>query len=298
MREELVCASCGPIGRYVDGIACFTGPSHGVSEVSREEMRQANRLARESGWRAALERVVPGKADAIGAPCRADFQYLWDLRPDSSILSAGDGWGTIATALGGNFSRVVAVERDFEHARFMDIRAQQMGASVEVICAELLRLPLAPQQFDAVVLDSGLKWLGLAAQGRPREIQLRLLRSLRDLLKPSGFACLSAENRLGWGRGRDRSGSGFTRSLTGYRKLFREAGYGAVRTFYPWEGFDYTSILLPLDHSGALAHYVEFRDFARSGWRGRIKRLGLRAAARTGLWAHLAPEFIFLMENG
>jgi len=247
--------------------------------------------------------VVPRKADLISDPRRADFQYLWDLRPDSSILSAGDGWGSIATALGRNFSGVVAVEHVFERACFIDIRAREMGTPVEVICAELLRLPLGPRQFDAVALGGGLKWSCLAERGGPREIQLRLLRAVRDLLKPSGFACLSVQNRLRWGAGRGgpgqrRSGGGFTHSLAGYHKLFHEAGYGAVHTFYPWDGCDRPSTLLPLDHPGALAHYIEFRDFARSGWRGRIKRLALHAAARTGLWARLAPEFIFLMENG
>ncbi len=283
-------------------IAQFAGPVHCPWQASLEDVRRANLLAREIGWRAAVERIVPQEADLIGDPSRADFQYLWDLPPDSSILSAGDHWGAVATALAQNFSRVTATERDFERARFIDIRAREMGTPVEVICAELLRLPLAPQQFDAVVLNGGLEWSRLAAQGGAREIQLRLLRSVRNLLKPSGFACLSIGNCLGWGRmrgpGRSRFGGGLTRSLAGYRKLFQKAGFGAVRTFYPWDGCDHPSILLPLDHRGALAHYIEFKDFARSGWRGRIKRLALHAAARTGLWAHLAPEFIFLMEKG
>jgi len=267
-----------------------------AQEASLDEVRRANRLAREIGWRAAVERIVPGDAGLICDPCRADFQYVWDLPRDSSILSAGDDWGAVATALGRNFSRVTAVESAFERARFIDIRAREMGTPVEVVCAELLHLPLARRQFDAVVLNGGLDWSALAARGGPREIQLRLLRSVRDLLKPSGFACLSVDNRLGWGR--MRAVGGFKLSLAGYRKLFHKAGYGAVRAFHPWDGYRRPSVLLPLDHAGALAHYVEFKDFARSGWRGWIKRLALRAAARTGLWAGLAPEFIFLLENG
>ena len=298
MREELVCPSCGLAGRYADGIPCFTGSDHCSGEPN-ETMRQANRLAEKIGWRAAVERVIPQKAGLICDPCRADFQYLWDLPPDSSILSVGDDWGAMATALGANFSRITAVEHDFDRARFIDIRARETGTPVEVICADLLRLPLAPQQFDAVALNGGLEWSSLVARGVPREIQLRLLRSVRDLLKPSGFACLSIVNLLGWGKiSGGRFGGGSTRSLCGYRNLFHKAGYGAVRTFHPWDGGDHPSVLLPLDHPGALAHYVEFKDFARSGWRGRIKRLALHAAARTGLWAQLAPEFIFLMENG
>jgi SAM-dependent methyltransferase len=262
-------------------------------------MLQANRLAEKIGWLAAVERVVPQQAGLICDSSRADFQYLWDLPPDSSILSVGDDWGAIATALGANFSHVTAVEPALERARFIDIRARAAGAPVEVICADLLRLPLAPRQFDAVALNGCLEWSSLAARGVPIEIQLRLLRSVRDLLKPSGFACLSIGNLLGWGRtGGGRFGVGFTRSLSGYRKLFHKAGYGAVRSFHPWDGGDHPSCLLPLDHPGALAHYVEFKDFARSGWRGRIKRLALHAAARTGLWSQLAPEFIFLAENG
>ncbi len=282
-------------------IAQLAGPVHCRGEASLEDVRRANLLAREIGWRAAVERIVPLEAGSICDAGRADFQYVWDLAPDSCILSVGDHWGAIATALAENFSRVTAVEPDFERARFIDIRAREMRTPVEVICAELLRLPLAPQ-FDAVVLYSGLEWSSLAARGVAQDIQLRLLRSVRALLKPSGFVCLSIGNCLGWGArqglGRSRFGGGFTRSLAGYRELFQKAGFGVVRAFHPWDGSDHPGVLLPLDHREALAHYVDFKDFARSGWRGRIKRLALHAAARTGLWAHLAPEFIFLMENG
>jgi len=259
---------------------------------SEKDLLDANRLAQQIGWQAAIGRILPERADLVCAPRRADFQYLWDLPTDAFVLSAGDDWGAIAAALGRHFAHVTAVEDVFERARFIDIRARQTNAAVEALCADLLFLPLAPGQFDAVVLNAGL---ACPANGATRDFLLRLLRSLRDLLKPSGFLCLNARNRWGWPpRG---SGRGFTLSLAGYRQLLREAGFGAVRAFHPWDGSEHPGVLLPLDHAGALIHYIEFKDFPISGWRGEAKRLALRAAARTGLWAYLAPEFMFLAEN-
>ena len=332
--EELACPSCGPVGRYIDGIPCFADPDYYWGEIPLDEMRKANCLAAEVGWEAAVERVLtrPSLRQYVSDPRRADFQYIWNLPPDSSVLDIGAGWGAIATALGRNFSRVVAVEGVFERTRFIDIRVRQMKLPVEVICADFLNLPLVPEQFDVVVLNGVLEWAAMGAQGDPREIQLGFLRSVRRLLKPSGFVCLGIENRIGWDAlrgGTDHSGLSYTSllprrlaalvcnlkhqeyrsdqnrgyrtytySLPGYRKLFRQAGFGAVSAFHAWHGYNKPTVLLPLDHKEALLHFVDSQQLSGSGLRGNIKELGLRAAARTGILAHCASDFIFLMEKG
>jgi len=335
VQDEFRCPSCGPVGKCVDGIPCFTNPNYYWGEIPRESMQEANRLAREIGWQAAVERVVSQKAlrDYISAPWRADFRKVWTLLPNSSILDIGAGWGGIAAGLAAHFSRVVAVEGVLERTRFIDTRARQMKLPIEAICADFLRLPLAPQQFDAVVLSGVVEWVGTARPvGDPRDLQIAFLRSVRELLKPSGFVCVGIENRIGRDallRGEDHSGVRYTSlmprkmaglvcgmfakrhrsdanagyrtytySLPGYRKLFREAGYGTVRAFHAWNGYNEPTVLLPLDQPEALLRFVDSQGWERSGLRGRVKRLACRVGARTALWRNLASEFIFLAAKG
>jgi SAM-dependent methyltransferase len=295
--EALTCPSGHTGGSYIGGIPCFIDPEGYRGEFTREEMRRLNRLAEEVGWQAAMEQAAPKKGAGVLDERRADFRHLWDLRPDAVVLEMGDRWGSVAAALGTAFARVTAVENFFETARFVDLRVRQMSLSVETICASFLRLPLPPGQFDAVVAHDFRNASESEGGGGAGELQLRFLRSAREMLKPSGFLCLGVENRFGWhrmlrrARANDNRG-GHTRSLAGYRRLFREAGYGAVRAFHSWNGCHDPSALLPLSNRAALAHFAGLCDC------GELKRLALRAAASTGLWAQCAPEVFFLAEKG
>jgi SAM-dependent methyltransferase len=323
------------VGTCVDGIPCFADPDYYWGEIPRASMQDANRLARDIGWQAAVERVVSRKTirDYISAPWRADFQKVWTLPPNSSILDIGAGWGGVAACLATRFSRVVAVEGVLERTRFIDTRSRQMNLPIEAICADFLRLPLAPQQFDAVVLNGVLEWVGTAKPvGDPRDLQIAFLRSVRELLKPSGFVCVGIENRIGRDAllgGADHSGVPYTSlmprkiasivcglfvkrycsdanvgyrtytySLPGYHKLFREAGYGTVRAFHAWNGYNEPTILLPLDKPEALLRFVDSQGWELSGLLGRAKRLTYRVGALTSLWRNLASEFIFLVAKG
>jgi 2-polyprenyl-3-methyl-5-hydroxy-6-metoxy-1,4-benzoquinol methylase len=332
--EEIKCSTCGRVGSYIDGIPCFTDPSYYWGEIPLERMQEANRLAAEVGWRAAVERVTLDEPmrDYICAPWRADFQKLWNLGPNSAVLDVGAGWGGISAALAANFSRVVAVEGVLERTRFIRQRARQENLPLETVCADFLRLPLAPGQFDVVVLNGVLEWVGLANRnGDPRDLQVAFLRAVRKLLKPSGFLCVGIENRiaLAYFRGvRDHSGLRYTSlmpramadracrwfsrrhrsdvnvgyriytySLPGYRKLFQDAGLGAARAFHAWHGYNVPTVLLPLEGDRALLDFVDSQEWRRSGLRGRIKDIAYRIAARTGLWRQFASEYSFLVER-
>ena len=305
LRQELLCSSCGVAGRYIDGIPCFTGLESYRGETSPGRILEINRVACQRGWQAAIDQVVPAEAARIRDERQADFRHVFDLPPDSAILDVADHWGTIAMALGRAFSRVTVVEEGLEQARFIGLRARDTGAPVETVCGDFLRLPLAPEQFDAAVLN-GIDGPESPAPGETPEVLLRLLHSIREFLKPRGFVCLGVENRRGW-RGLESSFARHaarpvhvrarSRSLSEYQRIFRAAGYGPVRAFHSWNGSDDAGVLLPLESTGALVHFVDSRGFGERGWRSRIYGSALRAAARWGLWARCAPAVIFLAEK-
>jgi SAM-dependent methyltransferase len=200
---------------------------------------------------------------------------------------------------------VVVIETVAEQACFIGIRARQTNLPVETICTDFLRLPLAPGRFDAVFLNGIPKHSGVQAESGPWKAQVRLLRALRDTLKPSGFLCLSAENRLGrrqlFSRRRRNAEGGrpaFLHSLSGYRRLFREAGFGAVRVFHAWNGRRYPAMLLPLHNRNALRYFAGLEDgLARRGLAGRARHWALWVAACTGLWQRCASEVIFMAKR-
>ena len=330
---KVYCELCGLVGSEIDGILCFTDPEYYWGEISKEAMQQSNQLAQEIGWREAIDRTVSDDSlrEYIADRKRADFQYLWDVPPDSAVLDVGAGWGAIACALGENFRTVVAVEGVFERVRFIRTRALQLGLSnIQTICGDFLHVPLGGQQFDVVVLNGVVEWAAIAAEGHPRQLQVEFLTRIRKLLKPSGFAWVAIENRIGWDaiRGsvdhsgfrytslmprsvadaycrwrkqeyRSSSNTGYrayTYSLPGYRKLFKDAGFSSARAFQVFPGYNNPIILLPIDDSSALQYFADWSHY-ESGFKGRLKSLGLRAAARTGMWGHLASEYSFLLEN-
>jgi ubiquinone/menaquinone biosynthesis C-methylase UbiE len=334
-NAQLVCGKCGTVGRYLDGVPCFTDPEYYWGEVPLEKMRLANQVAEARGWETAVNEVVAEAKlrEYICDPRRADFQHIWDLPANATVLDIGAGWGAIASGLAPHFSRVVAAEGVYERARFIEKRTRQAGLNgVQAVCADFLRLPFGAEQFDAIVLNGVLEWVGLARQdGDPRELQLQFLRRVREMLKPSGLVCVGIENRVGWDMirgGGDHSGLSYTSlmprsmarywcrrharrfrsdknagyrtytySMGGFRKLFREAGFEGFRPYHAYDGYNNPSTLLPLDNMRALLHFVDRMELGKSGWRGRVRETILRGAALTGLWRECASEFIFVLNK-
>jgi SAM-dependent methyltransferase len=331
LAADLFCGTCGKAaGTVVDGIPCFSDPEFYWGEWPRDVMRGINARAGVVGWEAAVREAVSdrGLLEYVCAPWRADFRHLWEAPRHASVLDVGAGLGGITAALAGNFAEVTAVEKVVERARFIRARTRDVPG-VTVVCADFRRLPLARARFDVAVLNGVVEWAGLEGADNPRGEQLRLLRRIRQVLKPGGLACVGIENRIGWAALRgapDHSGipytsllprrlagvvcrinqrryrsdvnSGgyrtYTYSLAGYRRLFRDAGFGRVRAFHAWDGYNDPRTLLPLEDPSALAWFASHTRVGplASGWR----RAALRAAARTGVWAQFASEYIFLLE--
>jgi SAM-dependent methyltransferase len=216
-----------------------------------------------------------------------------DLPPEASILDLGDHWGNAASKLGGFFARVTVVHDEIGHARYIAIRARQEQLPVATICSDYLRMPLAPGQFDAVLLNRSLHDCVSNGERNSRDLQLALLQSAYRALKPSGVVFFTAENRMGWHRLRKKSRRREGRdpsalSTAGYRTLLRDAGYQRVRVLQTWNEIDGSSFILPLDNCRALAHFAGIYDCPLP------KYYALLAAAYSGIWARCAPELILM----
>jgi SAM-dependent methyltransferase len=329
------CARCGVVARSIDGIPCFADPEYYWGEVPRETMRLANELACRQGWEAAIVQTIPDGAlrKYVSDPRRADFQNVWGLPSTSVVLDVGAGWGAIACGLAQNFAHVVAAEGVLERARFIRKRASQSGLDhIQVVCADFLKLPFSRATFDAIVLNGVVEWVGLAnREGDPRDLQLQFLRRIHELLKPGGVACVGIENRIGlsmfrgsrdhsglaytslmpramarawcrWKAGRHRSDVNtgyrtYTYSLGGYRRLFAEAGFSRCEPFHPVNGYNDPGVLLPLKNQNALLHYVNLLPTRTGGPRGALRCCLQMAAIRTGLWAQMASDYVFVLRK-
>lgn len=331
---ECRCPLCGVVGQTIDEIPCFSDPNYYWGEVPHAEMKRINELARALGWHSAVETSITDAQmrNYICSPHRADFQYIWDLPQSATVLDIGAGWGAIASELGKNFSHIVAVEGVLERCRFIHMRTRQLKqTNVTVVCADFLKLPFATNQFDAVVLNGVLEWSAINSQGNCRDVQLNFLRRIRDLLKPSGSLCIGIENRIGLAMLRgaiDHSGMPYTSlmprimadalcflrskrfrssvninyrtytySLNGYRRLFRDAGLHLMQAFHASDGYNAPSLLIPIDRPESILHFIANRHSTRLAWLGRLRKMVLALAARSGVWAQLASEYIFLVKR-
>jgi hypothetical protein len=88
--QELLCRSCGIAGRYIDAIPCFSESESYRGEISPQRILEINRVARQRGWQAAIDLVVPAEAARTRDERRADFRHVFDLPPDSAVLDVSD----------------------------------------------------------------------------------------------------------------------------------------------------------------------------------------------------------------
>jgi SAM-dependent methyltransferase len=173
-------------------------------EITQSEMRTVNQMARERGWQQALETWVrprhPDIYSYVTNPVRSQWRFLVPLKPDSQILDIGAGWGPLSFQLAEAGHQVVPLELIAERVEFIRIRCSQSGDQrVRPVRGDALRLPFAPASFDMVVMNGILEWVGcFDSNGDPRQVQLRTLKRIRELLKPGGCLYVGIENRIGY----------------------------------------------------------------------------------------------------
>jgi SAM-dependent methyltransferase len=279
------------------------------------------------GWRRSIERHLQPVLGDRGVRLaederRADFACLLPRRHDSTILEIGAGLGAVTAGLARVF-HVVCADWSLEMLRFVAIRLAQEGLhALTLIRLDPLgagRLPFAEAQFDAVVVNGVLERVSEANPALPAaEVQEATLGEIHRCLRPGGTLYLGIENRFRIGgllrpsqpgglrfaslaprrfaqaipRRLGRSAPGaYTRSLGGYQRLLRRAGFENVQLFLPKPSYRQPDYILPPSRE-AIAYYFE----TRSPLVGTTRALA-RLVAALGLYPYLADSFAWVAET-
>ncbi|MEW6302591.1 MAG: class I SAM-dependent methyltransferase [Verrucomicrobiota bacterium] len=184
-----------------DGIPQFLRfpPAESAEEI--QSHGRLNQLARERGWREALQTVYGADSNLyryVTDESRGLFLDVLELNQESVVLEIGPGLGQFTPALAARTGFVCALEVVPGQAQFTRERCRQAGrANVHVACGgDDCRLPYASGHFDAVVTNLVFEW---CASRNPDEAahvaQQRLLAEAHRVLKPGGRLWLATKNR-------------------------------------------------------------------------------------------------------
>lgn len=266
---------------------------------------------------------------------RASWIPLLALPKNAVVLDVGSGYGALTHALAANYDEVHSVEAIPQRVEFTSLRMQQEAfTNVHLVQGSALRLPYAAGSFDGIVVNGVLEWIGdWDAEGDPRSAQLRFLRRIHALLKPGGVLLVGIENRIAYDAfagAIDHSGLPFTNLLprplasvalrvfgkqhhrmeqpsrsyrtytyseAGYRKLFREAGFGGVDSYWAEPGYNQPYRLAPTDSKSVATSLREAQlepvVADRVGTAGKVKRI----LARSGVLRLVVPEYVFIIRR-
>jgi SAM-dependent methyltransferase len=288
------------------------------------------RASAQLGWRKAARQLLSSELYSyVASPTRAAFQTVLPIPKGGTLLDVGAGLGGIATELAHRY-HVVALEGVRERTDFIAIRKlQDQLGTLTIWNADLNSIRLAPSQFDGVIVNGVLEWVGLFDKSMPpQDVQAQFMDRLRELLRPNGKIYLAIEGRFGWSQlaglpdhsglsytslmprwlarivcryssaYRSNSNDGYrtyTYSYYGYRKLFQRAGLRLSATYVCTLGYNDPTDLVALKTS-ALREWAR-RDSLHSTLAGKV-RAGLKQIlAQEWVWRVFGGDFIFILES-
>lgn len=245
-------------------------------------LAQLNRLARGSGWQAALRAVYgddPSFLRYVTDAGRASFVDLLPLTRDSEVLEIGPGLGQFTGILANRTRSVHGLEVVAEQAEFAAERCRQTGATNAHLAAggDDCRLPYSHETFDVVVLNLVFEWCASRCPGEPEDsVQRRLLAEIYRVLRRGGSLYLATKNRFALrnilGKPDEhchgmRFGSALPRGLvqcmlrlSGHARplgrlysynaliaMLRDAGFGQIDSFWAAPEMRYPTHYVPID---------------------------------------------------
>ena len=111
------------------------------------------------------------------------------------VLDLGCGSGDISTAIDASGAKLTATDLNPNNLR--RTRGRLQADSEPTLCASsALSLPFSASQFDLVLLNGVLEWVGKANfEENPEVCQLQALQEVYRTLKPGGSLYVAIENR-------------------------------------------------------------------------------------------------------
>lgn len=285
------CSNCENEYPLIDGIPCFEKSVLSPHRIIDKEKKALMELTKRMHWREALALELkdkqPLRYEWIIYERAADWKVLLPLNKDSTVLDAGCGWGTLTFQLARDCKAVMALDHSTYGTEFIRIRGTQDGISnVFPVIGSVLKLPFPENHFDLVVLNGVLEWIGLSdTSEEPTDVQKRLLRETRRVLKPRGYLYLGIENRwsatyfLGQREGhvnlrfislfprkiakvyhklvKKSDYRVYTHSLRDYLSMLSQAGFRSVSTYVPIPQYHKYSHMVPLENVNAVKYYAQ-----------------------------------------
>lgn len=309
----LCCRDCDRCWPTRDGIADFTNSARRAEQETFQDYAKALpelvRLAKQDGWLEALSSVVrplpkigPGLFTYATDESKGNLVQVMNIERGQKVLDLGCGLGGLSVALVQQGADCHVIDVSHEQAAFTAQRCRQVGHhDVKAACAgDDMRLPVADDYFDGVVMNGVIEWLGCSGgyDGSPRGAQLVMLREAHRVLKPGGFLYVSSKNlytlvhflgtspdhvtKIPWvgllpswlqrvvtlGRAKDSRTRIY--GLSGYQRLFKSAGFREHTAYALLPSFRYPRRIVPLTNAG-LAGLK--RDMVPEDYNRRLERI-------------------------
>ena len=170
-----------------------------------ESLTSLTSLAREKGWRAALDAVYASNPDLVRYvtdQTRQSFLEHIPLNANNRVLEVGPGLGQFSPELAKRAKAVDVLEVVPQQGAFVAERCRQSHAeNVSVaIGGDDGLLPYPTEHFDTIILNLVLEWCASRQSNeKPEDLQRQLLAEMFRVLRPGGTAFIATKNRFGLG---------------------------------------------------------------------------------------------------
>ncbi len=285
------CVSCGSVYQVNHGIPIFINRPADFHHwgIEQRRMQVAIEKISEGNWPETIWDFQKELGKDQGhtlwrrtfSSRRAGGKLLMWIPEKGRILDIGSGWGNLSLNIASYCDSVVAMDQVFTHLRWLQEVSKAVGTkNIQCVQAgDMDHLPFPEAYFDGVLLNGVLEWAAVNRPGDPRSAQLQLLKEVSRVLKPEGQVYIAIENRISyrylrgspeghirmrygsllprfltkaylkWKRGEDFRA--YTYSLSGYKKLLREAGLKKQVFYCPWPHYGNIESVEAVDHSSS-----------------------------------------------
>lgn len=233
---------------------------------------------------------------------RSDFLFLLDIKKDDLALDLGAGWGQVTIPLS-RFCNVMAVEGNIEKIEIMKTIAKQENRNnIQFVVANIADKIFESEQFNLVILNGVLEWIGSFSEGDPVTLQQEVLKEAYRALKSGGTLYIGIENKYGLkyllGEKDDHTGltgyvylnneleksvfkekTGkelrvFTHGKNEYEKMITNAGFRHVRFFGDLPDYKLLHTIVDLENDKTSSYVASNLDFVDeyNGYDGTISK--------------------------